>query len=105
PWFEKAVALGLSPNELSGALVGLGSTLRCLGRYDRAGEVLESGQRQFPDQREFDVVPAMTRHNQDRYADARELLITLLADTSEDVGVTAYKRAIRSYADKLDAAP
>jgi len=105
PWYEKAVALGLSPNELSGALIGLGSTLRCLGRYDRAAEVLESGQRQFPDQREFDVFLAMTRHNQGRHAEAMELLLTLLADTSEDVGVTAYQRAIRYYADKLDAAP
>lgn len=102
PWYEKAVALGLPPNELSGALLGLGSTLRCLGHYDRAAEVLESAQRQFPDQREFDVFLAMTRHNQGRHADAMRLLLNVLAETSEDVGITAYQRAIRFYADKLD---
>ena len=30
PYYEKAVALGLPPNELSGALLGFGSTLRNL---------------------------------------------------------------------------
>ncbi|HEX2101759.1 MAG TPA: tetratricopeptide repeat protein, partial [Candidatus Synoicihabitans sp.] len=86
PYYEKAVALGLPPNELSGALLGLGSTLRCLGHYERAAAVLESAQRQFPNQREFDVFLAMTRHNQGRHAEAMQLLLTLLADTSEDVG-------------------
>ena len=102
PHYERAVALGLPPNEHSGALLGLGSTLRCLGQFDRAAEVLENAQRQFPDQREFEVFLALTRYNQGRHAEAMRLLLTLLADTSEDVGITAYQRAIRFYADKLD---
>ena len=43
PCYEKAVALGLPPNELSGALIGLGSTLRALGQLERSAEVLRSG--------------------------------------------------------------
>ena len=43
PYYEKAIALGLSPNELSGAQLGLGSTLRLLGQLERSADVLRSG--------------------------------------------------------------
>ena len=101
PFYEKAIALGLPVNELAGALLGLGSTLRNLGQYERSAEVLRSGQAQFPDNREFDVFLAMTLHHLGRHAEAMKLLLTTIADTSEDPGLTAYQRAIRFYAGKL----
>jgi tetratricopeptide (TPR) repeat protein len=35
-YYEKAIQYGLSDEALSGALLGLGSTYRCLRRYDDA---------------------------------------------------------------------
>ena len=102
PHYEKAIALGLPANELSGALLGLGSTLRCLGHFQRAHDVLASGLAQFPGNREFEVFLAMTLHNLGRHAEAMQRVLTVLADTSEDVGITAYHRAIRFHAGKLD---
>ncbi len=101
PYYEKAVALGLPANELAGALLGLGSTLRNLGQLERSAEVLRSGQAQFPDNREFDVFLALTLHALGRHAESTKLLLTVIADTSEDPGLTAYQRAIRFYAGKL----
>jgi len=101
PYYEKAVALGLPANELAGALLGLGSTLRNLGKLERSAEVLRSGQAQFPDNREFDVFLALTLHNLGQHTEATKLLLTVIADTSEDPGLTAYQRAIRFYAGKL----
>jgi len=101
PYYEKAVALGLPANELAGALLGLGSTLRNLGQLERSAEVLRSGQAQFPDNREFDVFLALTLHDLGQHAEATKLLLTVIADTSEDPGLTAYQRAIRFYAGKL----
>ena len=101
PYYEKAVALGLPANELAGALLGLGSPLRNLGQLERSAEVLRSGQAQFPDNREFDVFLALTLHNLGQHAEATKLLLTVIADTSEDPGLTAYQRAIRFYAGKL----
>ena len=101
PYYEKAVALGLPPNELSGALLGLGSTLRTLGQFDRSAEVLRSGQAQFPDNREFDVFLALTLYQQDRHAEAMRLVLETLCDTTEDPGLTAYQRAIRHAASQL----
>lgn len=101
PLYEKAVALGLTPNELSGALIGLGSTLRELGELGRSADVLNSGQVQFPANREFDVFLALTQHAQGKNAEAMRRLIDTLCDTTEDPGLTAYQRAIRHAAGKL----
>lgn len=101
PWYEKAVALGLPPNELSGALLGLGSTLRVLGQAERAVEVLRSGRRQFPENREFDVFLALALHDLGRHDESLKLVLEALCDTTDDPGLTAYQRAIRFHAEKL----
>jgi tetratricopeptide (TPR) repeat protein len=94
-YYEKAVALGLPPNELSGALIGLGSTLRLTGQAARSLEVLEQARLQFPDNREFEAFLALTLHDLGRNAEALRLVFTLLVETSEDVGITAYQRTLR----------
>ncbi|MBI2513077.1 MAG: tetratricopeptide repeat protein [Opitutae bacterium] len=99
--YEKAVALGLPPNELSNALIGLGSTFRALGQLDRSAEVLRSGKLQFPDNREFDVFLALTLHAQGQHAAALALALETLVDTTEDPGLTAYGRSIRHALSKL----
>jgi len=101
PYYEKAIALGLPANELSGALVGLGSTLRELGQLERSRTVLRSGQAQFPGNREFDVFLALTLHAAGDHPAALRLALETLCDTSEDPGLAAYQRAIRHAAVKL----
>lgn len=101
PYYEKAIALGLPPNELSGALLGLGNTLRALGQQVRAAEVLRSGKSQFPENREFDVFLALALHDLGQHSPAMQLMIETLCDTTEDPGLTAYQRAIRHAAAKL----
>jgi len=101
PFYEKAVALGLPPNELSGALLGLGSTLRNLGHLERSAEVLRSGRAQFPDNREFDVFLALTLHDLGQHGEALKLTLEALCDTTDDPGLTAYQRALRHYAGRL----
>ncbi len=101
PHYEKAISLGLAPNEHSGALIGLGSTLRNIGYLERASEVLESGQRQFPDQPEFEAFLALVRHDQGRATEALQIALGTLIDTSEDPGITAYQRALRHYLNTL----
>lgn len=101
PYYEKAISLGLPPNEQSGALIGLGSTLRNLGQFDRAADILESGQLQFPDQPEFSAFLALARHDQGRHRDALQLALTTLLETTEDPGITTYHRTLRHYATNL----
>ena len=104
PHYEKAIALGLPPNLHSGALIGLGSTLRELGDPERAADVLRGGQLQFPDNPEFAVFLALALHDLGQHAEAMKLLLTTIADTADDPGLTAYQRTIRHEASKLAAA-
>ncbi len=101
PHYEKAVALGLAPNEHANALIGLATTLRSLGQPARAAEVLRSGQLLFPDNREFDIFLALALHDLGEHAEALRLALTALADTTDDPGLTAYQRAIRYAAGRL----
>ncbi|HEY4300061.1 MAG TPA: tetratricopeptide repeat protein [Candidatus Didemnitutus sp.] len=95
PYYQKSVALGLPPNEHSGALIGFAATLRNLGQSAWAIEVLQSGKRQFPSNREFDAFLALALHDEKRHAEAIRMLTELLCETSEDPGITAYQRALR----------
>lgn len=101
PYYEKAITLGLPPNELSGALIGLGSTLRVLGQLERSAEVLRSGQTQFPDNPEFAAFLALTLHKLGKSAEALRLALNTLCETTDDPGLTAYQRALRHAAAKL----
>jgi len=101
PHYEKAVALGLPPNELSGAYVGLGASLRAAGRAARAVEVLRDAKLQFPENREFDAFLALALHDTGAHAEALALALELVCDTSEDPGLTAYQRALRHAAATL----
>lgn len=102
PFYEKAVQEGLKRDELKGALLGMGSTYRCIGEYQKAKETFQRALELFPDNHEYKVFLAMTLHNLKEHTKAMELLLTSLLDTTEDDGILGYERALRFYADKLD---
>ncbi len=101
PAYEKAIALGLPPNEHSGALIGLGNTLRALGQHGKAMHTFRTGKALFPQNREFDAFLALALHDLGKHTEALQLVIGALCDTTEDPGLTAYQRALRHQAGKL----
>jgi tetratricopeptide (TPR) repeat protein len=102
PFYEKAIQAGLSGEDLQGALLGMGSTYRCIGEYQKARETFQRALERFPERNEFKVFLAMTYYNLKEHSKAMELLLTSLVETSKDEGILSYDRAIRFYADKLD---
>lgn len=102
PFYEKAVQTGLSGEDLQGALLGMGSTYRCIGEYQKAHDTFQQAIALFPTRHEFRVFLAMTWYNLGQPTKAMELLLNSLAETSNDEGVIAYRNAIQFYADKLD---
>lgn len=102
PFYERALELGLSGNDLRHALLGLGSTHRSLGNYEKALSTLSRGVDEFPDDHGLKVFQAMALYNVDRAKEACELLLRLLSETTSDPAILAYGRAIDLYAGDLD---
>lgn len=94
---------GLSPDDRRGALLGLGSTYRVLGRYPEAVATLADAAAEFPDDSALKTFLAMALYNTGRAHDAMEILLTLLASTSQDPDIATYRPAIEHYAKDLDA--
>lgn len=102
PFYEKAIQSGLSGDDLKSALLGLGSTYRCIGEYQKSIETFQQALHLFPNSHEFKVFLGMAYYNIGEHSKAMELLLNSLADTSKDEGVLRYQRAIRFYSDKLN---
>ncbi|MEM8534068.1 MAG: tetratricopeptide repeat protein [Chloroflexota bacterium] len=102
PYYERAIALGLTSDDLRGTLLGLGSTYRTLGDYTQAAEILQQGLSTFEDGHEFAVFLAMAYYNLGRHQEAMQLLLQTIVDTSDDAKMQRYRCAIAFYADKLD---
>jgi tetratricopeptide (TPR) repeat protein len=102
PFYEKAIQAGLSGDDLKSALLGLGSTYRCIGEYQKSVDTLQHALTLFPDSYEFNVFLGMAYYNIGEHAKAMQLLLNSLANTSSDDGILRYQRAIRFYSDKLN---
>ncbi|WP_433546478.1 tetratricopeptide repeat protein [Streptomyces sp. CA-294286] len=101
PYYERALAGQLSATDRRGALLGLGSTLRVLGRYEEAVRTLRSGTAEFPADGALKTFLAMALFNVGEHHEAMQLLLALLAESSDDEGVRQYRAAIAHYAKDL----
>jgi predicted Zn-dependent protease len=100
--YEAAIAGELSDDELRGALLGLGSTYRTLGRDGDSDRILRQGIERFPDFKALRVFHAMTLYNLGRPRDAIEQLLKLLLETTADPSILRYQRSLGAYAEDLD---
>jgi tetratricopeptide (TPR) repeat protein len=102
PFYENAIKLGLSSKELEGALLGLGSTYRTLGEYEKSKSTFLKGIELFPNNRSIQTFYSMTLYNLNEHSKAMELLLKCLIDTTTDDEILNYKKAIDFYSNKLD---
>ncbi|MFJ2739429.1 tetratricopeptide repeat protein [Streptomyces sp. NPDC087440] len=101
PFYEKALAGTLTPEDRRGALLGLGSTYRTLGRYEDAVRTLRTGTQEFPEHGALRTFLAMALFNVGEAHDGMRLLLRLLTETSGDTSVQEYREAIEFYAKDL----
>lgn len=100
-FYEHAIQCGLAGEDLRGALIGLGSSYRCVERFGDAARVLHKGAAEFPDAHEFDVFLALTQYNMGDHAEAMRLLLMHIAEHTDDQATQKYRRAISFYAEHL----
>lgn len=102
PHYEAAIRLGLSGKELKAAYLGLGSTFRTLGEYEKSRAVFLDGINRFPENRALQPFYAMTLYNLREHQQAMEILLKCLVETTNNEAISSYKKAIEFYWDKLD---
>ncbi|MFD7324395.1 tetratricopeptide repeat protein [Streptomyces sp. NPDC059875] len=105
PFYERALkepGAGLSEVDRRGALLGLGSTFRILGRYEEAVATLRAGVEEFPEDGALRTFLAMALFNTGEHHESAQLLLRLVAATSEDPSVRRYRKAIEYYAGDLN---
>lgn len=101
PFYEKAITNGLSGEDRKGAMLGLGSTYRCLGEYQKSLKVFDQAVKEFAEDRSLKVFRALTLHNLGKSEDSIGQLLILLLDTTDDQSIKSYDKALRFYSDKL----
>ncbi|MET9494241.1 tetratricopeptide repeat protein [Streptomyces sp. NPDC006552] len=94
---------GLGADDRKGALLGLGSTYRTLGRYADAVATLSEATAAFPADNALKTFLAMALYNVGRAHDGMRLLLTVVTETSADPDIVGYRSAIEHYAQDLDA--
>ncbi|WP_051588555.1 tetratricopeptide repeat protein [Bacillus sp. UNC437CL72CviS29] len=99
PFYEKAIVNGLKGEALCRAYIGLGSTYRCIGEYDKAIVTLEAGLKKFPDNETMKVVLFIAKYNIKEYEEAMKLLLKTVVKLED---VHEYERAILFYKDQLN---
>lgn len=102
PHYEKAIQLGLKPEFLVDAYLGLGSTYRTLGQYEESKRILVQALSEFPEAEHVKVFYAMTLYNLNEHSKSMETLLNTLILTSKHEGIKDYTKAIKFYSDKLD---
>ena len=95
PHYERAIAAGLEDEQLAKAMLGLGSSLRNVERFEESVTVLEDAVRRFPDHQALPVFLSFSLWSAGRVDEALALLARRLGDGS------GYERAIGEYADDI----
>jgi tetratricopeptide (TPR) repeat protein len=100
--YEAALSGELTEQEARGAYLGLGSTLRTLGRDEESDRIFREGIERFPDFPALRAFRAMTLYNLGRPREAVELLLEVLLETADEPSIERYRRALTAYAEDLD---
>lgn len=103
PFYEQALANGLVEDR-KGAFLGLGSTYRCLGEYEKSLKTFDQALAEFPNERPLKVFRALTLFNLGRAEESVGDLLIQLLDTTNDTSIKSYDGALRFYSDKLNEA-
>ncbi|PGO79452.1 hypothetical protein CN980_06055 [Bacillus cereus] len=83
PYYEQAIANGLDGESLCGAYIGLGSTYRCIGGYEKAITVLEAGVKKFPENAPMKVFLSLAKYNVNDHESAMKLLLETVVKVEE----------------------
>lgn len=103
PEYRRAIELGLAGDDAPRALLQLGSSLRNVGEYDEAVEVLSAGRERFPGYAPTRFFLALALHDAGWHEEALAEALRLALSEPNPEEMKEYDRAMREYVDALDA--
>ena len=103
PFYVRALAGQLSDEDRQGALLGLGSTYRCLGRHELSVQILNTAVDTYKRNPVFKTFLALSLNEVGRTDEAFSIVLKQLADTTGDQDISLYKRALLECAEELNA--
>ena len=101
-FYERAIQIGLPDELLKDAYVCLGSTYKVLGYNQKSLDVLTKGQYLFPDYHPLKIFKSLTLYSLNEYSEAMEIILKTLLDTTDDIGIKNYSKAVRYYSEHLN---
>lgn len=99
-YYRQALDSDLDKMHRVDALVGLGSSLRVVGRVGESYGVLTEALEEFPHHQALKVFYALTLERMGNFGDAVSQLLDVIAESGEAESLELYKPAIRQYRDK-----
>lgn len=102
PYYERAIAVGLDGDDLRGALLGLGSTYRVIGRGADAVRTLAAGVERFPNDGAMRAFYALALHSVGEHTRATQEFLRVILASSTDPQVTRYRNALTEYMEHPD---
>ncbi|WYP27563.1 tetratricopeptide repeat protein [Alkalihalobacillus sp. FSL W8-0930] len=102
PFYQKAIELGLTGINYEKAFVQLGSSLRCIGKYEEAQEIFQKGLKEFPENAALSAFQAITEYNLGHNRQSIQRLLGLLLKEPTNEWIQTYKKALTFYSKHLD---
>ncbi len=102
PYYERAIAAGLDGDDLRGALLGLGSTYRVIGRDADAVRTLAAGVERFPDDGAMRAFYALALHSAGEHTRATQEFLRVILASSTDPQIKRYRNALTEYMEHPD---
>jgi len=99
--YRRAFELGVPDEELVGASLGLGSTLRNVGEVGESVRTLSEAVERFPEHRALRVFLAFSLWSAGRQAEAMRALVAALYAGDPAPELERYRRSITGYANDL----
>ncbi|QYA44826.1 tetratricopeptide repeat protein [Macrococcoides bohemicum] len=102
PYYEKSIELGLNTIDLERCYLGLGSSYRLVGEYEKAVKVLKTGVKLYPTNKALQTFLSIAYYNVGNYKEALEITLNNLVDTSDDEKIKFFNKPLKFYANHLD---
>ena len=99
PYYQKALLGELDRLHRVDAIVGLGSSLRVVGRIRESFSVLAAGRQEFPRNQALQVFYALTLERMGNFGDAVSELLDVIAASACEESLDLYRTAIRHCRD------